>query len=152
MKISQFQEVTQSYLWCKRISSLELPASEIAAQIKAWQSSSNRHISTSTVQRRLRDSGLHGRIAAKKQLLKNINNKKRLAWAKIHEHWALNRWKFVLWSGVQIGDFWFQPPCLCETQCGWTDYLLLCVSHHKARRRRCYGVGVLCWWHCQWFI
>ena len=33
----------------QRISSLELPASEIAAQINASQSSSNRHISTSTV-------------------------------------------------------------------------------------------------------
>uniref|UniRef100_A0A4W5PY66 Family with sequence similarity 131 member B n=1 Tax=Hucho hucho TaxID=62062 RepID=A0A4W5PY66_9TELE len=52
----------------QRISSLELPASEIAAQINASQSSSNRHISTSTVQRRLRESGLHGQIAAKKKL------------------------------------------------------------------------------------
>jgi hypothetical protein len=44
------------------------------------QSSSNRHISTSTVQRRLRESGLHGRIAAEKPLLKDTNKKKRLAW------------------------------------------------------------------------
>jgi hypothetical protein len=43
-----------------RISSLELPASEIAAQINSSQSSINRHISTSTVQRRLRKSGLRG--------------------------------------------------------------------------------------------
>ena len=82
----------------QRISSLELPASEIAAQINASQSSSNRHISTSTVQRRLRESGLHGRIAAKKPLLKDTNNKKRLAWAKKHEQWTLDRWKSVLWS------------------------------------------------------
>ena len=54
----------------QRISSLELPASEIGAQINASQNSSNRHISTSTVQRRLCESGLHGRIAAKKPLLK----------------------------------------------------------------------------------
>ena len=48
----------------QRISSLQLPpASEIADQINASQSSSNRYISTSTVQRRLRESGLHGRIA-----------------------------------------------------------------------------------------
>jgi hypothetical protein len=33
------------------INSLELTASEIAAQINASQSSSNRHISTSTVQK-----------------------------------------------------------------------------------------------------
>ena len=48
------------------------------------QSSSNRHISTSTVQRRLSESGLHGRIAAKKPLLKDTNNKKRLASTKKH--------------------------------------------------------------------
>ena len=40
----------------QRLSSLELPASEIAAQINASQSSSNRHISTSTAQGRLRES------------------------------------------------------------------------------------------------
>ena len=81
----------------QRISSLELPASEIAAQIYASQSSGNRHISTSTAQR-LRESGLRGQIAAKKPLLKDTNNKKRLAWAKKHEQWTLDRWKFVLWS------------------------------------------------------
>jgi hypothetical protein len=43
----------------QRISSLELPASEIATQMNASQSSRNRHISTSTVQRRLHESGLH---------------------------------------------------------------------------------------------
>jgi hypothetical protein len=42
------------------ISSLELPASEITAQINSLQGSSNRHISTSIVQRRLRESGLCG--------------------------------------------------------------------------------------------
>ena len=69
----------------QRIRFLELPASEIAAQINASQSSRNRHISTSTVQRRLHKSDLHGRIAAKKPLLKDTNKKKRLAWAKKHE-------------------------------------------------------------------
>ena len=29
--------------------------------------------------------GLHGRIAAKKPLLRDTNNNKRLAWAKKHE-------------------------------------------------------------------
>ena len=80
----------------QRISSLELPASEFAAQINASQSSSNRHISTSTVQRRLCESGLHGRIAAKKPFVKDTNNKKRLAWAKKQEQWTLDRWKSVL--------------------------------------------------------
>jgi hypothetical protein len=57
-----------------------------AAQINASQSSSYRHISTSTVQRRLSESGLHGQISAKKPLLKDTNNKKRLAWAKKHKN------------------------------------------------------------------
>ena len=41
-------------------------------------------------------SGLHGRIAAKKPLLNDANKKKRLAWAKKHEQWTLDRWKSVL--------------------------------------------------------
>ena len=48
--------------------------------INASQSSSNRHIPTSTVQRRLRESGLHSWISAKKPLLKDTNNNKRLDW------------------------------------------------------------------------
>ena len=43
-------------------------------------------------------SGLQGEIAAKKPLLKNTNNKKRLAWAKKHEQCTLDQWKSVLWS------------------------------------------------------
>ena len=86
-------------------SAAELPASEIAAQINASLCSSNRHISTSTVQRRLRESGFHGRIAAKKQLLKDTNNKKRLAWAKKHEQWTLGRWKSVLFSEYKFAIF-----------------------------------------------
>ena len=98
----------------QRISSLELAASEIAAQINASQSSSNIHISTSTVQRRLRESGIHGQNAAKNPLLKDTSKKRRLAWANKHKQWTLDRWKCILWSGVQIGDFWFQPPCQSE--------------------------------------
>jgi hypothetical protein len=71
-------------------SSLELSASETAAQINASQSSSDKHISTSTVQRRLRESGIHSGIAAKKPLLKDTNKKKRLAWAKKHEQQTLD--------------------------------------------------------------
>ena len=56
---------------------------ELPAQINASRRSSNRAISTSTVHRRLCESGLHGRIAVKKPLLKDTNKKKR---------W----WKFVL--------------------------------------------------------
>ena len=61
----------------QRINSIKLPASEIITQIIAS------HIST--VQSILHESGLHGQIAAKKPLLKDTNNKKRLAWAKKQE-------------------------------------------------------------------
>ena len=44
----------------KRTISVELTPPQIAAQINASQSSSNIHISTSTVQRRQHESGLHG--------------------------------------------------------------------------------------------
>ena len=73
-----------------RVTSLrnwQLTAPQIATQVNASQSSSNRHISTSTVQRRLHESGLHGLIAAKKPPQKDTN-KKRLAWAKKHEQWT----------------------------------------------------------------
>ena len=65
------------------------------SQINASQSSSNRHISTSIVLRRLCESGLHGQIAAKKPLLKDTNNKKRLVWDKKHEQYTLDLWKSV---------------------------------------------------------
>jgi hypothetical protein len=84
MKLALMRTATSSAAEDKFIR-LELTAPQIAAQINASHSSSNRHISTSTVQRRMCESVLHGRIAAKKPLLKDTNNKKRLAWAKKHE-------------------------------------------------------------------
>ena len=91
---------------------------------------------------------IHGRIAAKKPLLKDNNKKKRLAWAKKHEQWSFSpvEIRLLVWW-VQIWDFWIQPLCLCETQSRWTDDLRMCGSHREAWRRRCDGVGVLCWWH-----
>ena len=82
-----------------RVTSLrnrQLTAPQIRAHINALQSSSSRHISTATVQWRLRESGLHGGIAAKKPLLRKNNKKKRLAWAKKHKEWTLNQWKSTL--------------------------------------------------------
>ena len=82
----------------QRISSLELPASEMFAQINTSQSSSNRHISASPVQRRLCESGLHGQMTAKNQLLNDTNKKKGHAWAKKHKQWTSDQWKSVLCS------------------------------------------------------
>ena len=78
----------------QRISTL-VPASEIAAQINASQSSSNRHFNINCSDETC-ELGLHGRIAANKPLLKDT---------KKHKKWTLDRWKYVLWSGVQIRDF-----------------------------------------------
>jgi hypothetical protein len=94
----------------------ELPASEMAAQINASQRSSNIHISKSTVQRRLCESGLYGQIAAKKPLLKNTNMKKRLAWAKKHEQCTLDRWKSVLWSDESKFEMFGSYHCVFEMQ------------------------------------
>jgi hypothetical protein len=67
----------------------------------------------STVRRRLRESGLYGRIAAKKPLLKDTI-KKRLAWAKKHKQWTLDWWKSVLWSDESKFEVCnpFQETCL----------------------------------------
>ena len=55
-------------------------------------------VSTSTVKRRLRDSGLQGRVAKKKPYLRLANKRKRLRWAKEHRHWTEEDWKKVLWT------------------------------------------------------
>ena len=65
MRTAKGKEDTELPL-LQRITSLELTAPKIATKINASQSSSNRHISTSPVHRRLCESGLHGQIAAKK--------------------------------------------------------------------------------------
>ena len=48
-------------------------------------------ISTRTVQRRLNEFGLMGRVARKKPLISEKNRRKRLAFAKEHVDWPL--WK-----------------------------------------------------------
>ncbi|KAL6468775.1 hypothetical protein MHYP_G00222990 [Metynnis hypsauchen] len=84
-----------------RVTSLrnrKLTAAQIRDQLNATQSSSSRPISRTTVKRRLRKSGLHGQIAARKPLLRRGNKQKRFVWAKKHKEWTLDQWKSVLWS------------------------------------------------------
>ena len=101
------------------------------------QSSSNRHIST-TFQRRLHESDLHGRIAAKKPLLKDINKKKTLSWAKKHNQWTLDRWKSVLWSDMSKFEiFGSIRRVFVRRRVGG--------SHREGWRKRSDGVGMLCW-------
>jgi hypothetical protein len=105
----------------QRISSLEFTAPQIAAQINASQSSSNRHISTSTVQRRLLESGLHGRIVAKKPLLKDTNKKKRLG------HLTSENLSF----GLMSSNLRFLVPT-AMTLCRGIDDLRMCGSQREA--------------------
>ena len=94
---------------------------------------------TSTVQRRLRESGLHGRIAAKNQPLKDTNKKKPLAWAKKHEQCILDWWKSVLWSDESKFEIFCSNRRVCESQSMWTDDLCMCGSHGEAWRWWCNG-------------
>jgi hypothetical protein len=109
----------------------------MADQINASQSSTDtpqhQHL------RRLCESDIHGWIAAKKPLLKDTNKKKRLAWAKKHEQWKLDRWKSVLWSDESKCEISGSNLCLCETHTRWTDDLHMCGSHREAWRRWCDG-------------
>lgn len=72
-----------------------MTAPEIQAQLNETRSTD---ISSSTVKRRLRTAGLMGRVAARKPLLRTINKKKRLIWAKKHRSWTSEEWKSVLWT------------------------------------------------------
>ena len=98
-------------------------------------------ISTSTVQRRLCESGLHGWITAKKPLLKDTNNKKRLAWAKKHEQWTLDWWKSVLWSDEsKIGIFGSNRRVFVRRRVG-ERMISVCVVHAMKHG----GGGVMVW-------
>lgn len=55
-------------------------------------------ISLTTVERRLREGDLFGRIAVRKPLLRPGNKRKRLLFAKDHENLSIDQWKNVLWS------------------------------------------------------
>ena len=96
----------------QRINSLELPASEIAAQTNASQSSRNSH---QLFRGDCVKSGLHVKLLQKKPLLNN-SNKNRLAWAKKHERWTLDWWKSVLWSDESKYEIFGSNRCLFEMQ------------------------------------
>ncbi|KAJ4426509.1 hypothetical protein ANN_27323 [Periplaneta americana] len=55
------------------------------------------NIHVTTVRRRLLEAGRRARKPIK-QLLTPVMRKKRLMWAKLHQHWTVNDWKNVLFS------------------------------------------------------
>ena len=83
-------------------------------------------------------------------LLKDTNKKNRLAWSKKHEQSTLDCWKSVLWSDESKFEI-LVPTKIGEMQSRWMDDRRMCGSQHE-EWRRCDGVGMLCVWHCLWFI
>lgn len=55
-------------------------------------------VSRSTVSRRLCENGLYGRVAVRKPLLREVNVRKRLEFAKQHKDWTVDQWMKVLWT------------------------------------------------------
>ncbi|CAJ0922022.1 unnamed protein product [Ranitomeya imitator] len=129
-----------------RVTSLRnrrLTAAQIRDQVNATQSSSSRHISTTTVKRRLCAAGLLGKIAARKPLLRTGNKQKRLVWAKKHKEWTLDQWKSVLWSDESKFEiFGSNHRVFVRRRKGErmdSTCLVPTVEHGGG------GVGVLCW-------
>ena len=60
---------------------------------------SNLQVSETTVRRRIVETGEFGSyFATRKPFISKINRKKRLQWAKDHQHWTFDDWKRILWS------------------------------------------------------
>ena len=55
-------------------------------------------VTTHTVQNRLMEAGLYGRVARRKPLISDKNMTARLTWAREHVNWSDQQWESVLWS------------------------------------------------------
>jgi transposase len=63
------------------------------------------------VQRRLHEHGLITKKKRKKPYMTKAHKKARLAWAKKHQHWTVERWRHVLWSDESPFTVWPAPRC-----------------------------------------
>ena len=127
-----------------RVTSLrnhKLTAPQIRAQVNATQSCSSRHISTSTVQRRLHQSGLYGQTTATKPLLRKSNKKKRFVWAKKHKEWTLDQWKSVLWSDESKFEIFGSTCCVFVWRRKGERMVSTCMVPTVKHR----GGGVMVW-------
>lgn len=66
-------------------------------------------VSRTTTYRRLREIGFKSRVPATKPMLTSKQKKKRLTWAKAHEHWTTEDWSKVVFSDesrfcISFGD------------------------------------------------
>ena len=94
---------------------------------------------TLTVQRRRRGSDLHGRIAAKKPLIKRTRRR-----------WTLNRWKSVLWSDESKFEIFGSNRHVFVRRRVGERMISTCVIPTMKHGGGGVMVWVLCWWH--WFI
>ena len=92
-RVTSRQEDTFIVVSSKR--NRKIPATILTAELNKTRV---KPVSTDTVKRRLRSVNLIGRVAARKPLLRAVNKKKRLEWAKMHKNWGLEDWKKVLWT------------------------------------------------------
>ena len=84
-------------LYCVR--QMTIGGKETAVQTrKALEEEVRVSVSTNTVRRGLRDSGLGAIVKPKKPHLSSKNVKERLAWAKAHVDWTIDDWRRVVWS------------------------------------------------------
>ena len=58
----------------------------------------NFNVSEQTIRRRLREEGIRKWRAVGRPLLTREHAKKRLAWARAHQHWSIDDWNHVIWS------------------------------------------------------
>ena len=56
------------------------------------------NVTTSTMNRKLCEAGLYGRITVKKPLLWKQNNVKKLQLTKVLKDWKIEQWNKVLWT------------------------------------------------------
>ena len=105
-----------------------------------------KNISTSTVRRRLCETVLYGRITVKKPLLRKKNNLKRFQWATGQKDWTKVYWgKKVLWTDESKFEiFGLNKMGQCAAKSWWQSCNPLYHTGHKAWRRLCYGVCVVC--------
>lgn len=59
-------------------------------------------VSTRTIDRRLQEAGLFGRVARRKRIFTEVEIKKRLAFAEGYKHWLEKDWERVLFSDEAI--------------------------------------------------
>src|SRR6267154_5471523 len=73
-------------------------ADNVVQVTKALQDVTNQSISSQTVHRNLKRSGLRPVVKKKRPLLNPRHRKNRLDFAESHKEWTLEDWKRVIWS------------------------------------------------------